>query len=208
MLACCLLTASKAEYCRDYKEAAASTTKTCSLDDLLKQNHGKMVATAANNMDLRLNIGTYCRLLWTIFGDHCDYHKELLKLYLILDHKECFTIWHTYTKEVCACITWAILDDGRSFFGHNPMASDFAAGSIFTFLESYLEGVMDTVRNANHIQRATFPCEWLSLSTLYPPYSVPLVGSPSTHWGNPPTAMAQAPVLAPRPAPSTLKEDT
>jgi hypothetical protein len=75
ILACCLLTASKAEYCRDYKEAAASTTNTCSLDDLLKRDRGKMVAPAANYMDLKLNIGTYCGLLWTIFGDHCDYYK-------------------------------------------------------------------------------------------------------------------------------------
>jgi hypothetical protein len=105
MLACRSLTASKAEYCRDYKEAAASKTNTCSLDNLLKRNRGKMVAPAANYMDLKLNIGTYCGLLWTIFGDHCDYYKGLLKLYHILDCKECFTIWHTYTKEVCACIT-------------------------------------------------------------------------------------------------------
>jgi hypothetical protein len=41
MLACCSLTASKAEYCRDYEKATASTTKTCSLDDLLKRNRGR-----------------------------------------------------------------------------------------------------------------------------------------------------------------------
>jgi hypothetical protein len=207
MLACRSLTASKAEYCRDYKEATASTTNTCSLDNLLKWNRGKMVAPAANYMDLKLNIGTYCRLLWTIFGDDCDYYKELLKFYPILDREGCFTIWHACSKEVCACITWAIVEDRQWFFGHNPMASDFAVGLIFPLLVLYLEGVMYTVWNANPIQRATFPCEWLSLSTLDPPCSVPPVGPPPTHWKNPPTAMAQAPALAPHPAPSTLKKD-
>ncbi len=186
----------------------ASTTNTCSLEDLLNQNRGKMVAPAANYMDLKLNIGTYCGLLWTIFGDHCDYYKELLKLYCILDCEEFLTIWHAYTKEVCACIMWAIVDNGWSFFGRNPMASDFAAGLIFTFLVSYLEGVTDAVQNANPIQRATFLREWLSLSTLDPPYSVLPVGSPPTHWGNPPTAMAQAPASAPPPAPSTPQRRT
>ncbi len=81
MLACRLLTASTAEYCRDYEEAAAGTTNTRSLDDLLKRNRGKMLAPAANYMDMKLNIGTYCGLLWTIFGDHCDYYKEILKLF-------------------------------------------------------------------------------------------------------------------------------
>jgi hypothetical protein len=208
MLACCLLTASKAEYCRDYEEVVASTTNTCSLEDQLKQNRGKMVAPAANYMDLKLNIGTYCRLFWTILEDHCDYYKEFLKLYRILDHEECFKIWHTYTKEVCACITWAIIDDGWSFFGRNPVAFDFAAGSIFIFLVSYLEGVMDAVRNANPIQRVSFPHEWLSPSPLDPLYSVLLVDLPPNHWGNPPTAMALAPASAPPPAPPTPKEDT
>jgi hypothetical protein len=181
MLACHLLTASKAEYCRDYKEAAASTTNTRSLDNLLKWNRGKMVAPGANYMDLKLNIGTYCGLLSTIFGDYYDYYKELLKLYHILDRKECFTSWHAYTKEVCACIMWAIVDNGWLFFGRNPMASDFAAGLIFTFSASQLEGVTDAVRNANPIQQATFPHKRLSLSSLDPPYSIPPVGSPPTH---------------------------
>jgi hypothetical protein len=84
-------------------------------------------------MDLKLNIETYCGLLWTIFGDHCDYYKELLKIYRILDCEECFTIQHAYTKEVCACIRWAIVNDRRSFFGRNPVAFHFAAGLMFIF---------------------------------------------------------------------------
>ncbi len=65
---------------------------------------------AATYTDLKLNIGAYCGLLWTIFGDHCDYYKELLKIYCILDREECFTIRNAYTRtrEVCAWITWAI----------------------------------------------------------------------------------------------------
>jgi hypothetical protein len=34
-------------------------------------------------MELKLNIISYCGLLWSLFGDHCDYYKELLKLYCI-----------------------------------------------------------------------------------------------------------------------------
>ena len=53
-------------------------------------------------MELKLNIGSYCSLLWSLYGNHCDYYKELLKLYRILDWEECFTIQEAYTKEVCA----------------------------------------------------------------------------------------------------------
>jgi hypothetical protein len=117
MLACRLLMAMAAEFCQEYEEAAESTKHTRSLDDLLKRNHGKTVELAETYTDLKLNIGTYCGLLWTIFGDHCDYYKKLLKIYCILDCEECFTIQNAYTKEVCAWITWAIVDEGCSFFG-------------------------------------------------------------------------------------------
>jgi hypothetical protein len=138
MLACRLLMAVEAEQCQEYEEVAENTKHTRSIDNLLKQNRGKPVTPVANYMDLKLNIGTYCGLLWALFGDHCDYYKELLKIYCILDRKECFTIRNAYTKKVCARITWAIIDDGRSFFGRNPVASDFAPGSNFQFSTSYL----------------------------------------------------------------------
>jgi hypothetical protein len=117
MLACRLLTAVEAEYRQEYWEGATHTWHTCSIDDLIKWNQGKTVSLAVNYMELKLNIGTYCSLLWSILGDHCNYYKELLKLYRNLNCKECFTIHATYTPEVCARITWSIVDDGCSFFG-------------------------------------------------------------------------------------------
>jgi hypothetical protein len=184
MLACRSLTAMAAESCREYEEAAESTKHTRSLDDLLKRNRAKAVEPAATYTELKLNIGTYCGLLWTIFGDHCDYYKELLKIYRILDREECFTIRNAYTREICARITWAIVDEGRSFFGRNPVASDFAPGTTFTFSTCLLEGITDAVRNAIPIQRAMFPREWMAPIAVADPYSKPPAGPPP---GPPPT---------------------
>ena len=133
MLACRSLTAVEVKYCQEYEEAAADTKHTQNLKEILKRNSGKTVAPATNYMDLILNIGMYCGLLWEIFGDHCYYYKELLKIYHILDCEECFTIRHAYTREVCARITWAIINEGRLFFGCNPVALDFAPGRRFVF---------------------------------------------------------------------------
>jgi len=189
MLACHSLTAMAAEFCWEHEEAAESTRHTCSLDDLLKKNRGKIVEPAATYTDLKLNIGTYCGILWTIFGDHCDYYKELLKIYRILDREECFTIRNAYTREVCARITWAIVNEGRSFFGRNPVASDFAPGTMFTFSTCLLEGITDSVCNAIPIQRAMFPREWMtpqkSPDAQYggPPYGGPPPAGPPPTWG-------------------------
>jgi hypothetical protein len=68
MLVCCSLTAVEAELCREYEEAAADTKYTCSIEDLLKKNRGKTLEPAANYMDLKLNIGNFCGLLWTILA--------------------------------------------------------------------------------------------------------------------------------------------
>ena len=88
MLACRSLAAMAAEFCPEYKEAAESTKHTCSLDDLLKRRPGKTVEPAETYTDLKLNVGTYCGMLWTIFGNHCDYYKELLKIYRILNRED------------------------------------------------------------------------------------------------------------------------
>ncbi len=72
MLACRSLTAVEAEYHWDYEEVAAHMQKKRRIDDLLKETCGKMVAPAGTCMELKLNIGSYCGLLWSIFGDQCN----------------------------------------------------------------------------------------------------------------------------------------
>ena len=101
MLACRSLTAVKAETQRGYEEASELTKTTRKLEDTLKEK-GKIVSPAPDYMQLKLNIGTFCALLWALFGDNCDYYKELVKLHCILDREECFTIRDAYTKEICA----------------------------------------------------------------------------------------------------------
>ena len=204
MLACRSLRAVDTEFCREYEEAAAEMKHTRSLEDLLKKNRSKTVEPAANYMDLKLNIGTYCGLLWTMFGDHCDYYKELLKIYCILDQEECFTIHNAYTREVCARITWAIIDEGCSFFGCNPMASDFAPGTTFIFSACLLEVITDSVRNATPIQRAMFPQEWMvPQKAADTQFGRPPLGPPPTQWDTP----ALAPPLTGPPTPRPGQED-
>ena len=72
MLACRSVSAVNAEYSQDWEEAVAHTKSTRSLDDLLKISRKKTTAPAGSYSKLKLNIGTYCGLLWSLFGEHCD----------------------------------------------------------------------------------------------------------------------------------------
>ncbi len=85
MMVCRLVTAVEAKYQRGYEEAMDRTKGTRSLKELLKGNCGKVISPPQDYMQLKLNIGSYCALLWSIFGEQCDYYRELLKLYRILD---------------------------------------------------------------------------------------------------------------------------
>ncbi len=138
------------------------------LEDILKEK-GKTPSPAPDYMQLKLNIGTFCALLWALFGDNCDYYKELVKLHRILDREECFTIRDAYTREICSRITWAIIDDRRSFFGRNPVSTDFTPGTPFQFSVSFLGSITDAVRNAQPVQRATFPKQWTTQISPEPP---------------------------------------
>jgi len=100
MLACRSVSAVDAEYLRDWEEAAAHTKSTRSLDDLLKISRKKTAAPAGSYSELKLNVGTYYGLLWSLFGEYCDCYKELLKIHPVLDRQECFSICEAYTKEV------------------------------------------------------------------------------------------------------------
>ncbi len=81
------------------------------------------------------------------------------------------------------------------------VAADFAPGARGPRATSYLEAITDSVRNANLIQRATFPREWLPQAAPLPHYQAPPSGAPPTNWtppsGAPPTNWATPPGGAP-----------
>jgi hypothetical protein len=109
-------------------------------------------------MDLKLNIGTYCGLLWALFGDHCDYYCELLKIYHILDWEEC-SPYVPSTQKRCArkLHGQSLMMDGPSLDATQlrrilPLAPPSSFGTTFQFSTSYLESIMDSVQNAIPIQ--------------------------------------------------------
>ena len=96
---------------------------------------------------------------------------------------------------------WAVFDDGRSFFGHFVVAADFAPRARGPRATSYLEAIIDFVQNANLVQQATFPWEWMSQATPDTHYQAPPSGAPPTNWappsGAPPTNWETPPGVAP-----------
>ena len=161
MLVCRSLSAAEVENLRGFEDSSEQTRSTRQLDEILKEK-SKTTLPAQNYMELKLNLSTFCALLWALFGEHCDYYRELLKLLNILDTEECFTIREAYTKEVCARITWAIINDGRSYFGRTCVATDFAQGEDYRFSVSCIDAITNEVRHGLSVIRANFPVQWIT----------------------------------------------
>ncbi len=98
---------------------------------------------------------------------------------------------------------WAIIDEGRSFFGQNPVALDFALGSTFHFSTLHLKGITDSVCNAIPIQQAMFPRKLMSQATMVVPYGGAPLGPPPTQW----STQAPAPCPTAPATPTQTKED-
>jgi hypothetical protein len=76
-------------------------------------------------------------------------------------------------------ITWAIIDDRRSFFNTVLTQKDFNGRGVIAFPQSFLVGVLENIRFCNPIQRGNFPNEWLS-QPKQDRMSVPRGSAPAT----------------------------
>jgi hypothetical protein len=111
-------------------------------------------------LDLKLLIGTFCALLWALFGLGCDYYHELKKIHKSLGSKDVAAIREAFTVDKCRHIIWAIIDDGRAFFRQKMTVGDFSDPDGFTFPTSLLSAMKQEVRYAQLVERPFYPRSW------------------------------------------------
>jgi hypothetical protein len=160
ILACRARTTHETERVREQEQALSATEKTRLLDDLLKLPKGTTRAPADNFWELKMNVSTFMALVWVLFGSQCDYYKNLQQIYKALELKEVYALKASFTAENCRCITWAILDDGCAFFDDVKTTINFTSGQDITFPQSYLIDILNNIRYAVPVKRASFPNEW------------------------------------------------
>ena len=76
-----------------------------------------------------------------------------------LDTAGVYNIRQAFTSDICYRISWAIIDDGRSFFSTVLIQHDFTHGNV-RFPETLIDSILPEVRYANPIMRANYPKEW------------------------------------------------
>ena len=101
-------------------------------------------------------------LVRVLFGSNCDYYKGLRNIYATMDLRDAMAIKSHFTAEHCRRITWAIIDDGRSYFDNVKTTLDFSTCASIAFPQSFLVDIIRNVRYGILVERANFPEEWMS----------------------------------------------
>jgi hypothetical protein len=149
------------EEIKEQEIALNATENTRLFDEYLKYMKGATRQPANNFWDLKQNIATYMTLLWVLFGDQCDYYRNIYKIHAIMDLPEVQQLRTKFTPEIVRRITWAIIDNGRLLFNTVLMQQDFDGRGVIMFPQSFLSGVLENIRFCNPIQRGNFSHEWL-----------------------------------------------
>jgi hypothetical protein len=162
ILSCRGQTTGEIERLKEWEEALTATEKNRQLDEYIRLQKDQKRAPADSFLELKQNIATFMSLVWVLFGSECNYYKGLRNVYATMDLREVMGIKSLFTPEHCCRITWAILDDGCSYFDNVKTTLDFANGSNITFPQSYLVDILRNVRYGTLVERANFPEEWAS----------------------------------------------
>ncbi len=176
--------------------AEEKTVGTRSCKESLKLTQTMVRAIALTYQDAKLNIATFCAFLWTLFGDKCDYYKELLKVLRVLESADVYAMRESYTTEVCRRIIWAVLHEGHHFFDKKLLSMAFMSGRMVDYPICLLN-ILDKVHNAELIQRSTYPQAWLTNGerlrqghppgppAVLPPLTWPILQTPQAQAGTP-----------------------
>ena len=168
ILICRPKTAQEVEKIKDYEDARRETTHTAQFNDVRRRQKTQPSPPPDTYHELRYSINTFCALLWTLFGEECDYYKGMLEIAETLDLQEVRVIHDSFTADICRRITWAILTDGRSFFNTVIVEAQFRRTERFKWPTSLIHKIIDDVRFAQPIFRPNYPTEWIITPSLPP----------------------------------------
>jgi hypothetical protein len=139
-----------------------ATEKTRHLVEFVCLQKDQRRAPADNFLELKNNVATFMSLIWVLFGSNCNYYKGLRLIYATMDLREVMAIKALFLAEHCRRITWAIIDNGRSYFDNAKSTLDFVNGASIVFPQSFLVDIIKNVRYSTPVKRGNFPQEWLT----------------------------------------------
>ena len=107
----------KVELIKDFEESRRTTAHTAQFNEVRRRQKTQPSAPPENYHELRLSVNTFCALIWTLFGEECNYYMGMLEIVETLDLQEVHIIREFFTLDVCRCITCRIRIGGCKVAG-------------------------------------------------------------------------------------------
>jgi hypothetical protein len=101
ILTCRQKSAHKVKTIKDYEEAWHTTAHTAQFNEVWRRQKMPPSPPPDNYFELQLSINTFCTLIWTLFGNECDYYKGMLEVCETLDQQEVHIFRDSFTADVC-----------------------------------------------------------------------------------------------------------
>ena len=121
---------------------------------------------ATNYHELKLDLGTFCALLWVLFGEKCDYFENCFALLWMLDSDNVFANAHTLTPLMCRQITRAIINDSRQYFFRMVTADQFSSGRVRWPTSLLMQIIGADIQACQGIAMGNFPTKWMESATV------------------------------------------
>ena len=166
---------------RTKEHAIKLTARNHTLTEALLLGKRDPRAPASNYHELKLDLGTFCALLWVLFGEKCDYFENCFALLRMLDSDNIFANANTFTPLMCRQITWAVINDSRQYFFKIVTADHFASGRVRWPTSLLMQIIGADIQACRGILMGNFPSKWMDSATvgsyLRPTAEKPVVGS-------------------------------
>jgi hypothetical protein len=142
---------------RSKEHAMQLTERNYTLKDALGLTRKDPRPPASTYLELLHDVGTFCALTRTLFGEQCDYFQNLFDLWTMLNSKQVYAKSEQFGPQMVRQITWAILEDSRQFFFKTMTEEELAWGNA-RFPTSNLMNIIGTdVSKGVEIHLGNFP---------------------------------------------------
>jgi hypothetical protein len=207
LLVCRPRTGNETADIRSREQAIQLTSKNHTLAEALLLGKKDPRQPATNYHELKLDVGTFCAFLWTLFGEACDYFENCYALFTMLDSESVFANATYFTPLICRQITWATINDSRQYFFRTLTENQFAVGNVRWPTSLLMQIIGADVQACREIKMGNFPDKWSSQATVG---TLAATGVTRGHKGQTGLAFTPPPGLPPGPSPlsSTIHANT
>jgi hypothetical protein len=155
---------------RAKEHAVDSTHRNHTLAEALLLGKRDPRPPASTFHELKLDLGTFCALLWVLFGDKCDLFDNCYALFTMLDSESVTANASNFTPTICRQITWAVLNDSRQYFFRTVTVDNFASGQVRWPSSLLMQIIGADVHACREIKMGNFPEKWLPASAITSTY--------------------------------------